>query len=134
MENSLSGLMMAAGTVITCMIISLAFFLAREGKGMVLEASNQMQEAKYNISEQGLMEYDRVYVTGNQVIGAVKKYENEYTVTVVTDKEEITFPVGDMELIYDKESDYYISPGGKFWSSVSRNASGIITGFLFEQR
>lgn len=134
MENSLSGLLMSAGTVITCMIISLGFFLAREGKGMVLEASNQMQEAKHNISEQGLMEYDRVYVTGNQVIGAVKKYENEYTVTVITKNKKIVFPISNMEKIYDSSSEYYINSNGKFWSTIIRNSSDVITGFLFEQR
>ena len=77
MENSLAGLMMAAGTVVTCIIISLGFFLAREGKGLALEASNQMQEARIAISEQGELRYDRVYLTGTQVIAAIKKYETD---------------------------------------------------------
>ena len=32
MENSLKGLLLAAGTIITCIIISLGFYIAREAK------------------------------------------------------------------------------------------------------
>ena len=32
MENSLKGLILAAGTIITCVVISLAFYISREAK------------------------------------------------------------------------------------------------------
>lgn len=134
MENSLTGLMMAAGTIITCMIISLAFFLAREGKGLVMEASNQMQETRINISEQDKLQYDRVYITGSQVITAIKKYENNHALTVTTKKAVIQFPISSMESVYDSASKNFIPPNGKFWSTIKRNASGVITGFQFVQK
>jgi hypothetical protein len=32
MENSLKGLILAAGTIITCVVITLAFYISREAK------------------------------------------------------------------------------------------------------
>lgn len=134
MENSLTGLMMAAGTVITCVIISLAFFLAREGRGMVMDASNQMQDTRLAISQQEKLQYDRVFLTGAQVIAAVKKFENNHTVTVTTKKTVLHFPISSMESIYDPAGENYISPEASFWSTLIRNESGVITGFQFTEK
>ena len=42
MENSLKGLLLAAGTIITCIIISLGFYIAREAKDTAATGAGQI--------------------------------------------------------------------------------------------
>ncbi|RGS63463.1 hypothetical protein DWX81_15600 [Roseburia inulinivorans] len=41
MENSLKGLMLAAGIIITCIIISLGFYIAREARDTASEGTGR---------------------------------------------------------------------------------------------
>ena len=44
MENSLKGLMLAAGIIITCIIISLGFYIAREARDTASEGTGQINQ------------------------------------------------------------------------------------------
>ena len=44
MENSLKGLILAAGTIITCVVISLGFFISREAKDTASNGANQINK------------------------------------------------------------------------------------------
>ena len=44
MDNSLKGLILAAGTIITCVVISLGFFIAREAKDTASNGANQINK------------------------------------------------------------------------------------------
>ena len=44
MSNGLKGLTLAAGVIITCIVISIAFFVTREAKDIAAQGINQMGE------------------------------------------------------------------------------------------
>ena len=46
MENSLKGLMLAAGIIITCIIISLGFYIAREARDTASEGTGQINQLR----------------------------------------------------------------------------------------
>ncbi len=50
MENSLKGLLLAAGTIITCVIIGLGFYIAREARDTAANGAGQI--SKLNCSKQ----------------------------------------------------------------------------------
>ena len=49
MENSLKGLMLAAGIIITCIIISLGFYIAREASDTASSGTGQINELQQNL-------------------------------------------------------------------------------------
>ncbi|MGN0243122.1 MAG: hypothetical protein ACI4CT_03560 [Lachnospiraceae bacterium] len=131
MENSLTGLMMAAGTIVTCMIISIGFFLARQGQRMATSTYQQMEEIQTDIEEQQQMQYHQAYVIGSEVINCIRHYQEEYEIVVVTKTQTNRFPVSDFSVVYQIDNRYYINPAGKYYGIVLRDANQSITGFQF---
>ena len=51
MENSLKGLMLAAGIIITCIIISLGFYIAREARDTASEGTGQINQLQAEFTD-----------------------------------------------------------------------------------
>lgn len=149
MENSLKGLMLAAGTIITCIIISLGFFIAREAKDTAAAGAGQINELNAEFSENARTIYDGTEVSGSEVLNVIRKFQGEYMgIWVKTMKEENFY--GHMferetgELGDDSKTDYktaqeesnknYINPIGRFMGSIVRDDNGTITGIEFKQQ
>ena len=63
MENSLKGLMLAAGIIITCIIISLGFYIAREARDTASEGTGQINQLQAEFTDASKTMYD-----GNSVM------------------------------------------------------------------
>ena len=74
MENSLKGLLLAAGTIITCVVISLSFFIAREAKNTANNGANQINQLNAEFMESDKTIYDGARVSGSEVINVIKKF------------------------------------------------------------
>ena len=55
MENSLKGLLLAGGTVITCIIIGLGFYIAREARDTASAGSGQINRLNAEFMVMALM-------------------------------------------------------------------------------
>ena len=132
MENSLKGLMLAAGIIITCIIISLGFYIAREAK--FTDASKTM--------------YDGTEVSGSEVLNVIRKFSDETMgILVQTNKNKTyynyDFDVDKGELgkaldnsyknAQDVASDKYINPTARFQGSIVKDVNGTIIGIVFAQ-
>lgn len=149
MENSLKGLMLAAGIIITCIIISLGFYIAREAKDTASSGAGQIQKLQAEFDDSTKAIYDGTIVSGSEVRNALRKFQAETMGILVTTKKSSTYygyqfsastgdlgeeAFGDIIKAQKEGNANYINPNGKFASTLIRDANGIITGIVFKQQ
>lgn len=149
MENSLKGLMMAAGIIITCIIISLGFYIAREASDTASSGTGQINELQAEFADTSKMMYDNTEVSGSEVINVIRKFGDEMLGVRVQTKKNTSYYIyqfndADGSLKNSSPLDYksaqvvtnnnYINPTGRFLGAVVRDANGTITGLSFVQQ
>lgn len=149
MENSLKGLMMAAGIIITCIMISLGFYIAREASDTASSGTGQINELQAEFADTSKMMYDNTEVSGSEVINVIRKFGDEMLGVKVQTKKNTSFYIyqfndADGSLKNSSALDYksaqvatnsnYINPTGRFLGAVVRDANGTITGLSFVQQ
>ena len=77
MENSLKGLMLAAGIIITCIIISLGFYIAREARDTASEGTGQINQLQAEFTDASKTMYDGTEVAGSEVLNVIRKFSDE---------------------------------------------------------
>lgn len=147
MENSLKGLILAAGTIITCVVVTLGFYIAREAKQTATNSANQINEMNIEFMENDKIIYDGATVSGTEVVNVIKKMQNEKIgIYVNNGKTQLyygySFNTGTGELgsastnkyttAIDEASANYINPYGTFRGTVIRNSNNAITGIMFQ--
>lgn len=148
MENSLKGLLLAAGTIITCVIVGLGFFIAREARDTAANGAGQIARLNAEFNESDKVIYDGLKVSGSEVVNVINKYKNEllsievktkkgtssYNHTLNKDKNAFSEGKGaSVKAAQDRASDTYINPNGQFLGSVVRDDNKTIIGICFEQ-
>ncbi|MEY8334060.1 hypothetical protein AALB53_13280 [Lachnospiraceae bacterium 47-T17] len=149
MENSLKGLMMAAGIIITCIIISLGFYIAREASDTASSGTGQINELQAEFADTSKMMYENTEVSGSEVINVIRKFGDEMLGVKVQTKKNTSYYIyqfndADGSLKGSSALDYksaqvatnsnYINPTGRFLGAVVRDANGTITGLSFVQQ
>ena len=148
MENSLKGLMLAAGIIITCVVVSLGFIIAREAKDTASGGVDQINMLNAEFAEGDKTLYDGVTVSGSEVLNVIKKYQGQnFGILVKTNKIETYYGVEFNETTgaisnqtgktyadaLDPTNDLYINPYGSFKGKVVRDANNVIVGIVFIQ-
>ena len=148
MENSLKGLILAAGTVITCLVISLGFYLSNEAQETANTGTQRIGRINTEFAESDKMVYQGAKVSGSEVANAIRKLSGEKLgVYVVTKEAQIFYgccfdlTTGELKDLsdntydasVDETSGRYINPYGTFIGQVVRNTNGVITGIVFTQ-
>lgn len=147
MDNSLKGLLLAAGIIITCIVVSLGFYVARTSKDTATTGVNQITKLNAEFQESDKVMYDGLEVSGSEILNVINKYKNEEISIIVTTKKTTTSYVyslaeenvlgtkvnNDVKNAQDIKSPTYINPNGQFTGSVLRDTNNTITGLKFEQ-
>lgn len=149
MENSLKGLMLAAGIIITCIIISLGFYIAREASDTASSGTGQINELQAEFADTSKTMYENTEVSGSEVINVIRKFSDEMIGIKVQTKKNTSYYIyqfsdADGSLKQASTLDYksaqnasaenYINPTGRFLGAVVRDANGTITGLCFVQQ
>ncbi len=149
MENSLKGLMLAAGIIITCIIISLGFYIAREASDTASSGTGQIHQLQAEFSDTSKTMYENTEVSGSEVINVIRKFADEMIgVQVQTKKSSVFYNYNfsekdgslgstskaDVKLAQVPTNTAYINPTGRFLGVVTRDANGTITGLTFVQQ
>ena len=149
MENSLKGLMLAAGTIITCLVVTLGFFISREAQDTATNGVSQISGLNSEFAASDKAIYDGALVSGSEVLNVIKKYANDSIgVYVKTGKASIFYNsefdlssgdyVADNKNTYtlatDNTKDTYINPYGNFKGRVVTDGNNVITGIEFVQQ
>lgn len=152
MENSLKGLLLAAGTIITCIVISLGFFIAREARDTAADGAGQISKLNAEFNESDKVMYDGLKVSGSEVINVINKFRNNtLAIKVVTKKNtnyynynldtstgDVNSTLGsksqtDVKDAQSPESINYINPNAQFTGDVVRDVNNVIIGIIFTQ-
>lgn len=138
-------LLMAATIIITCIIIAIGFSVARSAEKLGRNAGIQISRLDKDISESGLMAFDKTVVNGSEVVNLIKEILGEYEypsespvyIYVKTSIGEYTHKnnkhFADIRN-FSLNNGIYIKPTGKFLGEVKRNANDVIEGIVFVQQ
>ena len=127
MENSLKGLMLAAGIIITCIIISLGFYIAREARDTASEGTGQINQLQAEFTDASKTMYDGTEVSGSEVLNVIRKFSDETMgILVQTNKNKTYYN-------YNFDIDKYINPTARFQGSIVKDVNGTIIGIVFAQ-
>ncbi len=148
MENSLKGLMLAAGTIITCVVITLGFYISKEARTTAANGANEINKLNAEFAESDKMIYDGAVVSGSEVVNFIKKMQDETVgVCVKTNSYQMffgySFDIDKGELGTVSNNTYedairqtgttYVNPYGSFRGSIVRDANKVIIGIVFTQ-
>lgn len=143
MSNGLKLLLLAAGTMITCILCVVAFAITKSGKAQVGQSTVDSQSL-YSFDE--LEEYNGQVISGSALTSLMKQYESATVYFLVKTKEcEASQGVyynrdesGTVIGMYSKEqstlNEDYINELGSFLCSVVQNENGVVIGLTFIQR
>ena len=149
MENSLKGLMLAAGIIITCIIISLGFYIAREASDTASSGTGQINELQAEFADTSKTMYENTEVSGSEVINVIRKFSDEMIGVKVQTKKNTSYYIYqfndtdgslknastlDYKSAQNATSANYINTTGRFLGAVIRDANGTITGLSFVQQ
>ncbi len=148
MDNSLKGLILAAGTIITCIVISLGFYISREARDTAASGAGQISKLNAEFNESDKVMYDGLSVSGSEVVNVINKFKNGdisiqvntkkssiYYVNVLDDKqtEIIGSSSASVKTAQNSQSNTYINPNGQFLGSIIRDVNYTIIGIIFSQ-
>ena len=140
MDSALKGLLLSAGIILTCIIIGVGFFVAREAKATAVASSNQLSNYQKEISESSLTKYDGMKVNGSDVINFAKKNLVKYDATetapvyvrIETAKHSESYVNQSyLKNIRDFEDKRYVNPVQLFLGEVIRDENDVIVGIVF---
>lgn len=143
MENILKGILIGAGIVLTCIVVSIGFRVSRASITVSSNHSNKLDRLSSDINESDLTMYDGLEVNGSDVVNLIKKLLGDYTsgekapvsVQVITSKSDSTYINGvAMENISNFTDNKYISPIAIFDCKVVRNKNKVIVTLKFTQK
>lgn len=138
MTHGLKALLIAASTIITCIVVGLGFSMAREAKQLGNCVMDELHRYRVAIEERDVMKYDGATVNGNDIrnlMGDVLvKNAGDMRIVIVADTGSLFYETKeDVKRAKTKDSEYYISPMSEYMGEVCRNENGVITDIYFQQ-
>lgn len=143
MSNGLKLLLIASGTIITLIVVTISLSLAK-GSKRISQSYNQGINAVYeSIDNSEIVMYDGVEVYGSDVVNFIKKQLSEFetseigplAITVITSntplKSNTYYNSTYIEDIQNFTKDNYIKPLNKFKGKVIKNQNGVIIEVVF---
>lgn len=140
MNNGLKLLLMAAGAIVTCIVVVAGFQLTKSGKNDTNKAVSMIQNNDFN----ELKDYEGRRISGGQLKSLVEEYEEKEIYFLIKTKGSValygTYYNYDMNLnkvgTYDNEnkiSAEYINDFGQFKCSVDISENDVVIGLVFSQ-
>ena len=148
MENSLKGLILAAGTIITCIVIGLGFYIAREARDTAAGGAGQISKLNAEFNESDKVMYDGLEVSGSEVINVVNKFKNNnigikvstmkgttYYIHLLNDNDTSLGGVSSASIKDAQKSanNTFINPNAQFVGEIYRDINQAIIGISFRQ-
>lgn len=148
MDNSLKGLILAAGTIITCIVIGLGFYIAREARDTASTGAGQISKLNAEFNESDKVMYDGLEVSGSEVINLINKYrDDDISIKVQTKKSIIYYGklLSDSDSTLEGDSNAsikdaqksnsvtFINQNAQFTGEVLRDSNNTIIGISFVQ-
>ena len=132
MEESTKLILLGASITVVCLVVAIIFQVYRTSSSSATDLNNQILQTAGDMAQSDITKYDGLEVTGNDVLNAVRRYQDEVTVVVILNNGiRRTFTGGDV--VNTLGSANYISPIGDFVGKVVRDVNGVIQSLEFEE-
>lgn len=132
MEDSTKLILLGASITVVCLVVAIIFQVYRTSSSSATDLNNQILQTAGDMAQSDITKYDGLEVTGNDVLNAVRRYQDEVTVVVILNNGiRRTFTGGDV--VNTLGSANYISPIGDFVGKVVRDVNGVIQSLEFEE-
>lgn len=140
MENSLKALILAASISITCMVISIGFYAARQSGFIASKTTEKLNNIAISFEEEEYAKYDGLVIKGGDLVSFIYKNLGSHSssesppVYIYVDTGLSTKRYVDKKSINetkDYSSNYYIHPLAKFKGELIRNDNNVIVGLSF---
>ena len=133
MSNGLKGLTLAAGVVVTCLVISIGFFISREAGNVATQGMEQMGYYMEEMSQSGIRFYDGLTLSGNEVERTIKRFYGQVGVWVYQ-KDGTVFYVDETTVdIGVAIQSMALNPHGSFTGTVEYDEKGKVKWMIFRQ-
>lgn len=138
MNHGLKALLIAASTIITCIIVGLGFSMAREAKQLGNYVVKELHSYRVAIEEQDYTKYDGAMVYGTDVVNLMKYTfsvkGSGVSITVEENGDKRTYAAReDIEKAQTVGSVYYIMPTAEYTGEVKRNKNDVIVEIFFKR-
>lgn len=139
MSNGLKALLLAASTIITCIIVGLGFMMAREAKQIGNHVVDELHSYRIAVEEQDYTRYDGMVVYGTDVINLMKKEfsGNANGIQIVVEDKagrKIYENEEDIDSVREFGAPGYIAPTVEYTGEVIRNKNEVIIGLIFREK
>lgn len=154
MSHGLKLLLIAAGAIITCIVVVVGFQLTKSGKNDTNQATEQYMSVMSGYDDVQLTMYEDMEVSGTDVVTFIKENASavvngqisQIQVTtkmsgsqIYTSENYMSKTVEDLkEAVNSNQKNeteaIYINPTGAFLCSITRNTNGMITNISFSQQ
>lgn len=138
MNHGLKAFLLAASTIITCIVVSLGFSMAREAKQIGNHMVDELHQYRVAIEEQDYTKYDGVTVYGTDVLNLMKREltmkDTGIWVTVIRENRKTTYKnKEDAEAVKQPGSVHYIAPTERYTGEIIRNENDVIVELIFRK-
>lgn len=139
MSHGLKALLLAASTIITCIIVGLGFMMAREAKQLGNHVVEELHRYRIAIEEQDYTRYDGATIYGSDVVNLMKKEltdgKNGIYITVENQNGRYTYDKKeDIKRVQEEGTVYYIEPASDYIGELIRNQNEVIVEMVFTEK
>lgn len=139
--------MLAAGVVITCIVVGLGFYISREAKNTSSGGISQITKMNSEYQDINKTMYDGIKVSGREVVEAIEKYKEEvenggFKIVVYTGKmglssdgiEFVSKEDYPLQRVKERKDEYYINPDGNFLGETCCDQNDVVIEMKFVQQ
>ena len=129
-------LLLAAGVVLTVVLISVMINQFNSAQEMVNISSNMINERTENLKNGEILDMDGLEVSGSDVLNVCKKELGKgLNITLKNGSDSITYyEESSLAKLRDYESSEYIKPSTRWKCKVVKNKNGILTDIMFTRK
>lgn len=129
-------LLLAAGVVLTVVLISVMINQFESAQEMVNISSEMINERTENLKNGDILDMDGMEVSGSDVLNVCKKELGKgLNITLKNGSASITYSEeSSLTKLRDYESSEYIKPSTRWKCNVVKNKNGILTEIIFTRK
>jgi hypothetical protein len=148
MSNILKFILIGAGILILVAYIGIGFYISNISKGTIANGISQAYNEEADHLDMGIVLYDKLQITGTEVINFIKEHKTDLLFVRVKTKACISLYGVYYNYTYEDEKlteagtyseefaskENYINKKGLFRGEILKDDLGVIIGIAFEQK
>ena len=132
------GFKLAVTAIVLVVVVAIVFSFVYLAQNSANEGEEKLATEVSGFSEKEYSQYNETTLTGSVVATAIERYvpRDDINVTLVTKmgNKNYNSSTDTFGEIYNKGDNLYVNPAGKFKSTITRDANGVVNRITFTQQ